>query len=232
MPRTARLVVPGYPHHVTQRGNRRQRTFFEESDYLAYLKLIGDIKVEAGVEIWAYCLMPNHVHFIAIPEREDSLASLFGKTHARYSKRVNQAKEWRGHLWQQRFHSVVMDEPHVLAAVRYVELNPVRAGLCSLAEEWPWSSARGHLGDASDSLLACEPMQRRILNWRQYLSEETDHELVDRIRKKTRSGQAAGNAGFVEKLERLTGRDLRPRKPGRPRLDDGVRDKGGAHSKK
>lgn len=223
MPRAARLVVPGYPHHVTQRGNRRQRTFFEESDYIAYLELIRSLKDEAGVQIWAYCLMPNHVHFIAVPARAESLASLFGKTHARYSKRVNQANKWSGHLWQQRFHSVVMDEPHVLAAVRYVELNPVRAGLSGVAEDWPWSSARGHLGEASDPLLAIEPMQRRILNWRQYLSEETDHELEDMIRKKTHSGQPAGGAGFVERLERLTGRNLRPRKVGRPRVEDGER---------
>ena len=223
MPRMARLVVPRYPHHITQRGARRQRTFFEESDYAAYLELIRDFKDEAGVEIWAYCLMPNHVHFVAVPERADGLASLFGKTHARYSKLINQANEWRGHLWQQRFYSVVMDEPHVLAAVRYVELNPVRGGLSRCAEEWPWSSARGHLGTASDPLLDCEPMQRRIPNWRRYLSEEVDPELVDKIRKKTLSGQPAGDAGFVEQLERLTGRDLRRRRVGRPSLEDGVR---------
>ena len=142
MPRRARLVVPGYPHHVTQRGNRRQQVFYSEDDYLAYLDLLRVLTDDAGANIWAYCLMPNHVHLIVVPQRSDSLAALFGLAHRRYARRINEAREWKGHLWQERFHSVVMDEAHLLAAVRYVELNPVRAGLCSRPEDWPSTSSR------------------------------------------------------------------------------------------
>jgi putative transposase len=130
VPKFPRLVVPGYPHHVTQRGVRRQQTFFDDTDYRAYIELIKELKLAAGVDIWAYCLMPNHVHLIAVPKAEHGLATLFGTAHHRYAKRVNAIHDWRGHLWQERFYSVVMNESHSLAAMRYVELNPVRAGLC------------------------------------------------------------------------------------------------------
>jgi len=129
MPRIARLVVPGYPHHVTQRGNRRQRAFFNSQDYLAYLELVASAKEETRCEIRAYCLMPNHVHFVIVPEHKDGLADLFKEAHRRYTRRINFRENWRGHLWQERFHYFVMDEKHLNATVRYVELNPVSADL-------------------------------------------------------------------------------------------------------
>jgi putative transposase len=162
----ARLVIPGYPHHVTQRGNRRQQTFFEKDDYLAYVELISKFKEKAAVDIWAYCLMPNHVHLIVVPEHKQSLATLFGITHHRYARRVNSMHGWRGHLWQERFHSFVMDEEYLLTAVRYVELNPVRAGVCGHAEEWRWSSANAHLYDAPDKLVNIAAMRKRGSDWR------------------------------------------------------------------
>lgn len=217
MPRTARLVMPGYPHHVTQRGNRRQQTFFGESDYIAYLELIRNLKDEAGVQIWAYCLMPNHVHFIAVPTRADSLASLYGKAHARYARRVNRTNQWLGHLWQERFHSAVMDESYAYAAARYVELNPVRAGLCKHPEDWPWSSAQVHLQGGSHSLLNDEAIRQLVPDWRQYLAQEADHVLVDGLRQRTRTGRPAGDLAFLVRLEELTGRDLRRRRVGRPK---------------
>ena len=115
--------MPGVPHHVTQRGNRRQKTFFTKEDYSAYLNLMADWCGQFGVEIWAYCLMPNHVHLIAVPEREDSLAQAIGEAHRRYTRRINFRKGWRGHLWQGRFSSYPMDDVYLMAAVRYVELN-------------------------------------------------------------------------------------------------------------
>ena len=126
MPRLARIVVPRYPHHVTQRGNRRQQTFFDDSDYNAYIGMMSEWCGKNGVEIWAYCLMPNHVHLIAVPQSEDGLRRAIGEAHRRYTWRVNMKQEWRGHLWQGRFSSCVMDTPHLLTAARYVELNPVR----------------------------------------------------------------------------------------------------------
>ena len=136
MPRMARLVVPGFPHHITQRGGRKQRTFFEESDYAAYIRKLRGRLVEVEISIWAYCLMPNHVHFVAVPRAEDALSRLFGHVHAQYARRINKARDWQGHLWQERFHSVVLDESHLMAAVRYVELNPVRAGLSVAPQDW------------------------------------------------------------------------------------------------
>lgn len=137
MPRIARLVVPNHPHHITQRGNRRQRTFFDDSDYRACANLIAKIKAAAGVDVWAYCLMPNHLHIVAVPEHEDSLAKMLRVAHRRHALRVNAAHGWHGHFWQERFHSFVMDETHLLAAVRYVELNPVRAGLALVQRTSP-----------------------------------------------------------------------------------------------
>ena len=134
MPRIARVVVPSYAHHVTQRGNRRQQTFFCEDDYRAYLGLMAEWCRRCGVEIWAYCLMPNHIHLIAVPDSEDGLRRGIGEAHRRYTRRVNFRERWRGHLWQGRFASFVLDDCYLLAAARYVELNPVRAGMVDRPE--------------------------------------------------------------------------------------------------
>ena len=134
MARMPRLVVPGFPHHITQRGNRRMKTFFCDDDYVAYLDLLSAAQADSGVSVWAYYLMPNHVHLVVVPQAKDSLASLFRTVHRHYTRRINFREHWRGHLWQERFHSFVMDERHLMAAVRYIELNPVRARLCSRPE--------------------------------------------------------------------------------------------------
>jgi putative transposase len=210
----ARIVIPNYPHHVTQRGNRRQQTFFEESDYLAYIELLCETKTKAQVEIWAYCLMPNHVHFVAVPQHEQSLAKLFGVTHHRYARRVNSTYDWRGHLWQERFHSCVMDDAHLLMAVRYIELNPVRAGICSRAEDWRWSSVHAHQSNRPDALVTTPPMLERISDWRRYLSQECPSDSLNELRTLTQSGRPAGDDSFLKKLEQTSGRQLRPRKPG------------------
>lgn len=138
MARMARLVVPDHPHHVTQRGNRRQPVFFGDDDYRAYLDLLRDACDAAQTTVLAYCLMPNHVHFLMVPSHEDGLRSSIAEAHRRYTRRISFREGWRGHLWQGRFGSVVMDEAHLAAAAPYVECNPVRAGLCERASEWPW----------------------------------------------------------------------------------------------
>lgn len=219
MPRKARLVVPGYPHHVTQRGGRRQRTFFSDSDYRAYLRLLTALKGEARVDILAYCLMPNHIHAVAVPRNESGLARLFGPAHQRYARRVNKRRDWRGHLWQERFYSCVMEEGHLLAAVRYIELNPVRAGLCNRPNDWPWSSFHVHIGAGSDSLVAATPTLEEIGDWESFLEGDNSVSMTDEIRKHTRTGQPLGTSEFIDKLEALTGKRLRRRKPGpRPGL--------------
>jgi len=214
VPKFPRLVVPDCPHHVTQRGIRRQQTFFNDSDYRAYIKLIKELRVVAGVDIWAYCLMPNHVHLIAVPKAKDSLARLFGTAHHRYAKRVNAIHDWRGHLWQERFYSVVMDETHTLAAMRYVELNPVRAGLCERAEEWTWSSARGNMGSRRDELIDDSEVRNIISDWGLFLAEDERSGFTNALRKQTNTGRPSGDDLFIDELERKTGRRIRCCKPG------------------
>jgi len=145
MARLARVVVPGYPHHVIQRGNRRQQTFFEKGDYQAYIELMAEWCEQYGVAIWAYCLMPNHAHLIAVPEDEQGLRRAIGEAHRRYTRHVNFREGWRGHLWQGRFASFVMDDEHLLAAARYIELNPVRAKIVRKPHRYRYSSAQAHL---------------------------------------------------------------------------------------
>jgi len=214
MARMPRLVVPHYPHHVTQRGARRQRTFFSDADYEMYIELVAAAKDNVGAEFWAYCLMPNHVHHVIVPSREDSLSSLFRKAHRRYTRRINFREGWRGHLWQERFHSSVMDERYLLATVRYVELNPVRAGLCRKPEDWPWSSARAHLDGGNDALVTVEPMLSRVDDWSAYLAETSDRKTTETIRQHTRTGRPAGTDRFLDQLESITGRSIRKGRPG------------------
>jgi putative transposase len=210
----ARLVVPQYPHHVTQRGNRRQKTFFTSADFHAYLQLIAATKSEFGIAVWAYCLMPNHVHFIVVPDHKDSLAMLFREVHRRYTFRINHRNGWRGHLWQDRFHSCVLDERHLLAAARYVELNPVRAGLCADPSEWRWSSVQAHIRGRDDQVVCVDPLLNLVGNWRKYLQTETQNDELITIRQHSRTGRPLGSSGFVEQLEQETGRSLRRRRPG------------------
>lgn len=167
MARISRVVAPGYPHHVTQRGNRRQQTFFprqgfrgviSDDDYRAYLDLMTEWCRRQGVTVWAHCLMPNHVHLIAVPLSQDGLRRAIGEAHRRHTLCVNRREGWRGHLWQGRFASVVLDEAHLLAAVRYVERNPVRAGLVASAGKWPRSSASAPV--TSPSPQSGEPHRR------------------------------------------------------------------------
>ncbi len=214
MPRMKRLVVPGYPHHVTQRGNRRQKTFFCEDDYRYYLELMTNAARAANTEVWAYCLMPNHVHMVMVPAVEDGLRAALGEAHRRYTRHVNLRQCWRGHLWQERFHSTPMDESHLLATVRYVELNPVKAKLCRLPQEWRWSSASAHLAGEDDLLVKVEPMLDRIDDWAAYLTKNTDtHDTILELH--TRTGRPLGDEQFVSRLESLTGRILARKRPGR-----------------
>ena len=221
MARLARVVIPGLPHHITQRGNRRQQTFFNEGDYAAYLELMTEWCREQGVEIWCYCLMPNHTHSIAVPSWEDGLRSAIGETHRRYTRRINFREKWRGYLWQGRFASFVMDEPYLLAAARYVELNPVRARLVSKAEDWPWSSARAHLAGRDDQLVKVAPLLGMIGDWRAFLNSAMSEADLSDIRHHTRTGRPLGDETFLARLEGMVGRVLKPQKRG-PKPKDKV----------
>jgi len=211
MARLARVVLPGYPHHVTQRGNRRQTTFFNQQDYRYYLSVMAKWCRHHQVEVWAYCLMPNHVHLVIVPSSEDSLARAVGEAHRRYALKVNQREGWRGHLWQERFASFVMDQTHLLAAVRYVELNPVRAGLVDRPEDYKWSSVCAHLMREDDALVTVKPMLEIVGSWEKFLQVD-DEESYSHLRKHEKTGRPLGSESFVEKLEGLTGRNLRPKR--------------------
>ena len=217
MARIARVVVPGCPHHVTQRGNRRQETFFTKDDYRTYLELMGEWCGECGVEIWAYCLMPNHVHLIAVPSEAEGLARAIGEAHRRYTRYVNFREGWRGHLWQGRFGSFAMDEEHLLAAARYIELNPVRARIVRKPHRYPYSSARAHLEGRADPLLSNSPLTEMIDDWAGFLSERTDDAEQALLRRHERTGRPLGSKEFVRRLEKQLGRKLHPQKGGRPR---------------
>ena len=213
MARIARVVVPGYPHHVTQRGSRRQSTFFLEEDYLTYLALMAQWCRRQRVSIWAYCLMPNHVHLVAVPETAEGLARAIGQAHRQHALMVNAREGWSGHLWQERFASFVMDESYLLAAVRYVELNPVRAGLTSFAEDYPWSSARAHLHLEDDILVNTAPMLERVNDWQGFLaSDDSQHD--SRFIHHANTGRPLGRKEFIMGLERIFNRPMRPQKPG------------------
>ena len=215
MPRLARVVVPNVPHHLTQRGNRRQQTFFAEEDYALYLNLMAEWCNERGVEIWAYCVMPNHVHLIAVPKTADALRLAIGEAHRRYTRHVNFREGWRGHLWQGRFASFPMDEPHLYLAARYVELNPVRARLASDPREYRWSSARAHLAGKDDELVKVQPLMERFGDWKKLLRSALPEEDLATLRGHERTGRPLGSVRFVNRLESLLGRPLKPRKAGR-----------------
>jgi len=189
MPRPTRLVLPGIPHHVTQRGARREPTFFSDTDYARYVALLRHGCAKSGTAIWAWCLMPNHVHLLLVPNRADGLAAALGPAHRRYGWEINQREGWCGAFWQGRFGSVPLDERRLYISFRYVELNPVRAHLAGRPEDWRWSSARAHLGLAADPLCDLAPARERIDDWRAFLDEGLDAEDRAALRAAERSGR-------------------------------------------
>lgn len=210
MTRIPRLVVPGFAHHVTQRGNRRQVTFFRAFDYEIYRQLLAEQCQKASVSIWAYCLLPNHVHLIAVPETSASLARAVGEAHRQYTTIVNKREGWKGCLWQGRFNSFAMDEPHLYAATRYVLMNPVRAGLVGRAADWPFSSVRAHLAQESDELVDVGGLARFIGDWSALLSDSPSWSERSRFRRHESSGIPLGDERFLGEIAAATGRDLRP----------------------
>lgn len=215
MARLARVVIPGIPHHITQRGNRRERTFFEDGDYALYLDLLADAALKARVEIWSYCLMPNHVHIIAVPTDADGLWRTFRRAHRDYTGYINARMRVTGHLWQGRYGSVAMDEEHLMAALRYVALNPVRARLVDRAQDWEWSSVRAHLRGKSNRHVRVEPALERIETFAAFLEEPFDEAAAYApLRKAESVGRPVGSAEWIARMEEKTGLTLAPQKRG------------------
>jgi len=218
MPRIARIVLPGCPHHVTQRGNHRQRVFFADVERDFYLELLRKYFTQFQVDMAGYGLMSNHVDFILIPATQVSLAKGIGRLHNDFSRWQQIQRNLTGHLWQNRFFSCPLDEDHFWKALRYAELNPVRAGLVRNAWEWPWSSARAHVTGIDETGLPSMDLRRTRFDgnrWQSFLEEEQrSRDDSGQIRLATSTGRPLGHNDFVRRLEGLTGRSLRPKRRG------------------
>lgn len=216
MPHRKRIVVPGIPLHITQRGVRRLNIFRDNEDRCVYVRLFAQASRTFDMLVYAYCLMTNHTHFVAVPNREDSVWRTFHRVHSIYGSIFNAKYGLYGRLWEGRPHSTPTDESHFMAAVRYVEQNPVRAGIVRTAEEYPWSSARFHCGlVGSDELLDTRwPDAKALENWSQWLSRDCDTGVENLIRRHTLSGRPCGDDAFIVALEQRLRRPIRPGKPG------------------
>ena len=214
MVRLARGGAPGRPHHITHRGNRRQQTCFCAEDYQAYLALMGEGGRACAVEGWAYWLMPNHVHVMAVPDSDDGVRRASGDAHRRETWRVNFRQGWRARLWQGRFAACALDAPSLRAAARYSAQNPVRAGRAARPGEYPWSSVRAHVEGRGGSLVTAAPLLKRVDHWEAFLGMETSEEEIKRLRRYERTGRPLGSESFTGAGERHLRRTLRRGKPG------------------
>jgi putative transposase len=204
-------VFAGLPHHVVQRGNHRERVFFAAGDPEAYLSLLNAYGREQGLEVFAYCLMPNHVHLVVVPRSVDGMYRALQAVHSQYAQRVNRMRAINGHLWQGRYYSSALDSDHFLNAVRYVERNPVAAGLVARAEDYRWSSAAAHCGARRDPVLqpACRSVVLRgIADWSKWIAATVPEDCRKLLQRNSRLGLPCGSAAFVEQLGKFAGRDL------------------------
>ena len=216
----ARVVAPGVPHHVTQRGNYRQGVFRSDEDRRVYLKLLAHYGALHDLALWGYCLMPNHVHLIVVPKREDSLARVIGPAHWRYAQYVHVRHDLVGHLWQNRFFSCPLGPGHTIRAMRYVERNPVRAGMAEDPCGYAWSSARAHVhGEDPHRILAPEALDewRQVHGYAEFLANEEDAEQAHEIEERTRAGRPYGDRAFTVELQRRLGREVEAGPVGRPK---------------
>lgn len=214
MARLARVVVPGLPHHVTQRGNGRARTFFADADYALYRDFLAHECRAAGVIIWSWVLMPNHVHLILVPSDPDGLRRALAAVHRRYAGHIHARQKRTGHFWQGRFGAVAMDEAHAAAALVYGATNPVRARLAARPQDWPWSSAAALLRGRGDGITDVAAVRRVFPRLRELLTRDPLPEVQTRLRRAETIGRPIGSETFLSNLEFRLARKLRPAKPG------------------
>jgi putative transposase len=219
MGRFARVVVVDVRHHVTQRGNARQPILTSDGDRITYLALLRQYSELHGLGVLGYCLMSNHVHLIAVPHAQDAMARTLKQAHGRYATYWNARQSSSGHVWQGRFYSCPLDETHLWEALRYVELNPVRAKMVVTAEQWGWSSAAAHCGKVADAMLEMKRWDRRwtVVEWQRFLAEGASESETSALRQCTHTGRPLGAPEFVADLERTMLRPLAPQKGGRPK---------------
>jgi putative transposase len=219
MPRSKRIVIPGIPHHIVQRGNHRMNVFLDDNDRLVFLRMLSEVSAQHGLINLGYSLMTNHEHLVAIPKEESSLARALRDLLGPYAAYFNRKYGLNGRLWQGRFYSTILDEEHFWAVLRYIELNPVRAGMVQWAEQYPWSSAAAHCGLVEESLLS--PLPSGVVSmgdWSEWLKTGNSKGEVKFIRECTKTGRPCGNEYFIKELEQRIGRILTPRKVGRPSI--------------
>ncbi|PCI69065.1 MAG: transposase [Piscirickettsiaceae bacterium] len=219
MPRLPRAVFPNIPHHITQRGNRREDVFFSDEDRLFYLELLQQYCKKYKVTVLAYCLMDNHVHLVLTPVTADGLQKVLKPVHMRYAQYINELKGWKGHLWQGRFFSSALDDGYTCSTVRYVERNPVQANMIDVAEDYRWSSAAYHCGLTSSKVLTPLPQVFKPVSseaWSDWLALPESKGTIDLINRHIEKGLPCGSDDFIAQLERLAKRPLRFRSQGRP----------------
>lgn len=220
MPRIARVIEIGMPHHVTQRGNYRQKVFKKKEDFQKYISWINEYSQKYGLKILSYCLMNNHVHFIVVPTEKESMATTFNLTHMRYAQHINRKRKESGHLWQGRFYSSILDEEHLLEAVRYVERNPVRAKMVKKAWEWEWSSAKEHVGEGTCEIKLNdnEYLKGAIKGkWKEYLTESDEEKYIVELRRRTKMGRPFVGENLLKQLEKKFKMRLEALAWGRPK---------------
>jgi len=221
MTRLARIVIPGVAHHVTQRGNRRLPVFFGDDDRTTYLGLVAEAAEAHGTRCLGWCLMDNHVHLILVPAREDGLRATLAEAHRRYSRGINFREGWRGYLFQGRFASYPMDDAHLMAALRYVERNPVAAGMVTRAEDWRWSSARSHIAGkrvAGDPLTDVSALGQHVFRWRTMLAvgleAADDAGEIAEIEARMNTGRPLADPDWIAEAEARMARKMGPQKRG------------------
>lgn len=219
MPRTARAVAAGFPHHIIQRGNNKEKVFFEEEDRQKYLELLKKYSDKWECPILAYCLMNNHVHLLARPKREESLYKMMQGITLCYTQHINRKYERTGRLWESRYHSCIVDREHYLwAAARYIEQNPKRAKMVKKEEEYPYSSAKAHIEGKWDDILGEELFNdKQRKDYIAFIRESITEDEMQRLKSATRTGRPFGDEGFIKKMERKLNKRLILQKPGRPK---------------
>ena len=217
MPRIPRIIIPGVPHHIIHRGNRRQDVFFTEQDKKRYLWWLTKYSHQYGLDILAYCLMSNHIHLIGIPRTITSIAEVMHIVNTRHTQTVNTEQGWTGHLFQGRYFSTSLDDVHLWVCIKYVEQNPVRAGLVSHAADYPWSSAKCHCGLCKNIVQASETgYDGKLDDWFDVLKGIPKLDLIEIIRHRTQKGIPCGDDDFLEKISNITGQAIKDRPKGRP----------------
>lgn len=229
MARLPRLTVPGYPHHVIQRGNNRQSLFVDRDDYLYLLEVLAEGAQKYDVAVHAYVLMSNHFHLLATPADESSLPSLMQSLGRRYVRRFNDRHGRSGTLWEGRYKATIIEsERYLIACMAYIELNPVRAGMVGLPGDYPWSSYAHQTGVRHDPLITPHALYWDLGNtpfsreaaYRSIVESGLAPEQVANFTNATLKGWALGDEHFVRDLEQRAGRRVVRRRPGRPLKQD------------